>query len=218
MSKVIVSPSLLGYPFDDVKSAVKDIERSGAPWIHLDIMDGNFVPPITFGAQLVKNIRDDSNLFFDTHLMVLHPETHIKDFILSGVDAITIHYESTIHVHRVLMMIKDGGKKAGISIVPSTPVSAILPILDMVDIVLVMSVNPGYGGQKFIENSIFKIQELDAIRKEKGYSFKISADGGINDKNATVVKKAGADILVAGSSFYSVKDKKGFVENLSSSI
>lgn len=218
MSKIIVSPSLLAFKFNDINRALDTVSKSTAPWVHLDVMDGNFVPPITFGAQLIKDSRPYSRLFFDTHLMVNHPETHIKDFASSGSDAITIHLESTVHVNRALMMIKDEDKMAGISIVPSTPVQSLLPVLDMVDIVLVMSVNPGYGGQKFIDNSVDKISLLNAIRKDKNYNFKISVDGGVNESNAEILKKNGADILVTGSSFVKAEDKRLFVEKLSSRI
>ena len=218
MNKIIVSPSLLAFPFDNVENDLKIIEGSGAPWVHLDVMDGNFVPPLTFGAKLVEDARKKSKLFFDTHLMVNHPETHIKDFAKSGSDAITIHFESTVHIHRVLNMIKDENKLAGISIVPSTPVSLLSNVLDLVDIVLVMSVNPGWGGQQFIESSIDKIKYLDTIRKEKNYRYKISVDGGVNENNALTLKQSGVDILVAGSAFLKAEDKRSFVEKLSSRI
>ena len=212
---VIVSPSLLAFPFSNADAAIKTIAESTAPWVHLDVMDGTFVPPITFGAQFVADIRKNSELFFDTHLMVEHPETHIDSFVKAGSNAITIHKEATVHLDRVLNYIKAQGVLSGVSIVPSTAISEIEPILGIVDIVLVMSVNPGYGGQKFIDYSLDKIKLLSDIRKEKGYFYKISVDGGVNESTSELVKKSGADILVAGSAFERASDKKEFVKKLS---
>ena len=142
--KTIVSPSLLAFDFSDVRSSLKTIKESSAPWVHFDVMDGHFVPPITFGSQLISSSRPHSDLFFDTHLMVEKPENFIDDFAKAGSDAITVHYESTVHLNRVIGMIKKHSIMAGVSIVPSTPVSALSEILEYVDLVLVMSVNPGW--------------------------------------------------------------------------
>lgn len=211
----IVSPSLLAFDFSDIRSALEIIKNSSAPWVHFDVMDGHFVPPITFGAQLISSSRPHSSLFFDTHLMVEKPENFIDDFILAGSDAITVHYESTVHLNRVINSIKKRGIKAGVSIVPSTPVGVLSEILEIVDIVLVMSVNPGWGGQGFIPSSINKIKQLDRIRDEKHYSYIISVDGGVTKENACDLKCAGADVLVTGSSFVKEDDKRAFVEKLS---
>lgn len=213
--KTIVSPSLLAFDFSDVRSSLKTIKESSAPWVHFDVMDGHFVPPITFGSQLISSSRPHSDLFFDTHLMVEKPENFIDDFAKAGSDAITVHYESTVHLNRVIGMIKKHSIMAGVSIVPSTPVSALSEILEYVDLVLVMSVNPGWGGQDFIPSSLNKIKLLDEIRQIEHYSYKISVDGGVSAQNAEDLKHCGADILVTGSSFVKAPDKRAFVEKIS---
>ena len=213
--KTIVSPSLLAFDFSDVRSSLKSIKESSAPWVHFDVMDGHFVPPITFGSQLISSSRPHSDLFFDTHLMVEKPENFIDDFAKAGSDAITVHYESTVHLNRVIGMIKKHSIMAGVSIVPSTPVSALSEILEYVDLVLVMSVNPGWGGQDFIPSSLNKIKMLDEIRQIEHYSYKISVDGGVTAQNAEDLKHCGADILVTGSSFVKAPDKRAFVEKIS---
>lgn len=213
--KTIVSPSLLAFDFSDVRSSLRTIKESSAPWVHFDVMDGHFVPPITFGSQLISSSRPHSDLFFDTHLMVEKPENFIDDFAKAGSDAITVHYESTVHLNRVIGMIKKHSIMAGVSIVPSTPVSALSEILEYVDLVLVMSVNPGWGGQDFIPSSLNKIKMLDEIRQIEHYSYKISVDGGVTAQNAEDLKHCGADILVTGSSFVKAPDKRAFVEKIS---
>lgn len=213
--KTIVSPSLLAFDFSDVRSSLRTIKESSAPWVHFDVMDGHFVPPITFGSQLIASSRPHSDLFFDTHLMVEKPENFIDDFVKAGSDAITVHYESTVHLNRVIGMIKKHSIMAGVSIVPSTPVSALSEILEYVDLVLVMSVNPGWGGQDFIPSSLNKIKMLDEIRQIEHYSYKISVDGGVSAQNAEDLKHCGADILVTGSSFVKAPDKRAFVEKIS---
>ena len=213
--KTIVSPSLLAFDFSDVRSSLRIIKESSAPWVHFDVMDGHFVPPITFGSQLISSSRPHSDLFFDTHLMVEKPENLIDDFAKAGSDAITVHYESTVHLNRVIGMIKKHSIMAGVSIVPSTPVSALSEILEYVDLVLIMSVNPGWGGQDFIPSSLNKIKMLDEIRQIEHYSYKISVDGGVSAQNAEDLKHCGADILVTGSSFVKAPDKRAFVEKIS---
>ena len=213
--KTIVSPSLLAFDFSDVRSSLKTIKESSATWVHFDVMDGHFVPPITFGSQLISSSRPHSDLFFDTHLMVEKPENFIDDFAKAGSDAITVHYESTVHLNRVIGMIKKHSIMAGVSIVPSTPVSALSEILEYVDLVLIMSVNPGWGGQDFIPSSLNKIKMLDEIRQIEHYSYQISVDGGVSAQNAEDLKHCGADILVTGSSFVKAPDKRAFVEKIS---
>ena len=194
MKGTLLAPSLLSADFSDLKSAVKKIEDDGGSIVHIDVMDGQFVPQITYGQPVIKSIRKLTKLPFDS-------------FAESGADWITFHYESTVHIDRLINHIHDLGKKCGISIVPSTPVTAISEILHLVDLVLVMSVNPGFGGQSFIPYSLKKIEELKKIREEKQLDFKISVDGGVNEKNWPDVASAGADILVSGSAFFSGKLK-----------
>lgn len=207
MKGTLLAPSLLSADFSDLKSAVKKIEDDGGSVVHIDVMDGQFVPQITYGQPVIKSIRKLTKLPFDVHLMVEKPELMVDSFAESGADWITFHYESTVHIDRLINHIHDLGKKCGISIVPSTPVAAISEILHLVDLVLVMSVNPGFGGQSFIPYSLKKIEELKKIREEKNLGFKISVDGGVNEKNWSEVASAGADILVSGSAFFSGKLK-----------
>ncbi|MCR5731752.1 MAG: ribulose-phosphate 3-epimerase [Sphaerochaetaceae bacterium] len=209
-----IAPSVLSANFSDMKQAVYDIEYSSAEYVHLDVMDGSFVPEITFGSKLVNDIRPLSSKVFDVHLMVNRPENHIDSFAKAGADIITIHQESTIHIHRVLQMIKSRNLKCGISIVPSTPVCMITPILEMVDLVLVMTVNPGYGGQKLIQSCLDKVIELKEIREREDYSYEISVDGGINLATVQDAAAAGIDVAVAGSAFFSASDKNTFVESM----
>ncbi|MFA5513739.1 MAG: ribulose-phosphate 3-epimerase [Sphaerochaetaceae bacterium] len=210
--KGIVAPSILSADFSKIDSELIQLIENGVKYIHLDVMDGSFVPPITFGAKLVKDIRYHRELILDTHLMVVNPEKHISTFANAGSDIITVHSEASLHLHSTLMAIKKEGKQAGVSIVPSTPVSSIKLILGLVEVVLVMSVNPGYGGQKFIPFSLDKIRELDRIRKEENLSFKITVDGGVNEENGFAILEAGADILVMGSAYFSAKDRKGLIK------
>ncbi|MDC7239185.1 MAG: ribulose-phosphate 3-epimerase [Spirochaetales bacterium] len=207
MKKLIkCAPSVLASDFTRIADGIKLIEDAGAEWVHLDVMDGSFVPEITFGAQMVKSIRKLTKLPLDVHLMVDHPETQIQSFLDAGSDYITFHPEAVIHSHRVIQMIKEGGAKAGISIVPSTPVSLIEELLPFVDLILVMSVNPGYGGQKLIPQCLDKIVLLNEIKKKKGYTYEISIDGGVNRETIKDCRKAGIDVFVAGSAFFGSED------------
>jgi ribulose-phosphate 3-epimerase len=205
---------MLSADFSRVAEAVSMIGETSAQWIHLDVMDGSFVPNISFGPKFIEDMRPQSSLIFDTHLMIESPERYVTHFARAGSDIITVHSEATVHLHRTIAAIHDEGKQAGISIVPSTPVSAIDLMLEEVELVLVMSVNPGFGGQKFIPSSLGKIKELDTIRRERGLSFRISVDGGVNAANAGTLVAAGADVLVMGSAFFSAPDKKGMVARL----
>ena len=200
--KIIFAPSLLSGNFADVIGSVKLIEESKADWIHLDVMDGVFVPNITFGHKMVHDINKITELPLDVHLMTVHPENHIKEFIDAGANYITFHIETAVHSHRIIQQIKESGCKAGVSIVPGTPVSALTELLPFLDLILIMSVNPGFGGQSLIITTLDKIKFLDDLRTKNGYNYLISIDGGVNRNNAEKIIEKGTDILISGSSFF----------------
>ena len=204
--RILVAPSLLAADFGYMAEAVRKIEMGKGDWVHWDIMDGSFVPNITFGPQMVSSLRHHTTLPFDVHLMISHPENFIEKFAQAGADTITIHYESVVHIHRLLAEIKKLGKKAGISIVPSTPAAALTEILPCVDLVLVMTVNPGFGGQTLIEHTLTKVSFFSRIKQEIGYSFLIEVDGGINRQTCKKAIISGAEVLVAGASVFNSED------------
>ncbi len=210
----IIAPSLLSADFSQLVSGIELINQSGAEWIHFDVMDGSFVPPITFGAKMVKDARKHSSLIFDVHLMTEHPETRIEDFAEAGADYITFHPEAAVHAHRIVQQIHKTGKKAGISIVPSTPVSFIRELCPFADLILIMTVNPGYGGQTLIRECLDKVSLLRALREEKGYGYLLSVDGGINKDTSVSARDAGTDVMVAGTAFFSAENPKQAVKNL----
>lgn len=202
MENCLLAPSILSADFCDLKKSIAQIEGAGGSVVHIDVMDGMFVPQISFGQPLVESIRPLTKLPFDVHLMTEHPENQIASFAKVGADWLTFHIEACVHAHRLVTQIHDMEKKAGVSLVPSTPVSAISELLGSVDLVLVMTVNPGFGGQKMIDFCVDKIRQLVKIRDERKLDFKISVDGGVNSKTIATVKDAGADIIVSGSSFF----------------
>jgi len=218
MQSIIVAPSLLSADFSEAGVAVKKIEESGSSWLHLDIMDGRFVPNISFGPKMVADLRKKSTLFFDVHLMTMEPDTLADSFIEAGADAITFHIEACVHTHRLLQRIRAAGKEAGISIVPTTPLSMVEEALRHVDLVLVMTVNPGFGGQKLIPSCLDKVARIRDFRNEEGLSFKIAVDGGMNLETSRVAVQAGADVIVAGSAFFDSNDAKGFVRGIQSYV
>jgi ribulose-phosphate 3-epimerase len=198
----LVAPSILSADFGYLADEVKRIEEGGGDWVHLDIMDGVFVPNITFGPLMVSSLRHHSRLPFDTHLMIVQPEKYISSFADAGSDIITIHYEATVHAHRLLSQIREIGKKAGISIVPSTPAQMLAEILPELDLILVMTVNPGFGGQQLIPQTLRKVSQLAEMRRNGNHRYLIEVDGGINRETCKLALDAGADVLVAGSAVF----------------
>ncbi len=207
--KIIVAPSLLAADFSKLREEIQEVESYGAEYLHLDVMDGNFVPNISFGAPVISSIRKYSNLVFDVHLMVENPDRFIKDMVDAGADVITIHAEATKHLNRTIQLIKSYGKKVGVALNPSTPFDVIKYDLKDIDMVLIMTVNPGFGGQAFIEGMLQKIRDLRSIDP----NIDIQVDGGINNKTSKLVKEAGANILVAGSYLFK-GDYKQKIESL----
>ena len=198
----LLAPSILSADFSDLGASLALIQSRGGDFIHIDVMDGHFVPNLTIGPPVVKALRSKTNLPFDVHLMVSNPEDYIQQFADAGADWITFHIEASIHAHRLVSLIHDAGLKAGISIVPSTPVSALKELLPIVDLVLVMTVNPGFGGQSMIPSCLEKVRELKKIQHECNFSYIVSVDGGVNSKTLSSVLEAGTDVVVSGSAFF----------------
>lgn len=215
----ILSPSLLSADFSRLKEELQDITDGGATYLHIDVMDGSFVPSISFGMPVIKSLRSVTELCFDVHLMIDNPERYIKDFVDCGANIITVHAEATNHLNRVLMQIKESGLKAGVSLNPATPLSVLEHVLEYVDMVLIMSVNPGFGGQQYIPNTTEKIKALRKMIEEKGLDIDIEVDGGVKTSNVKEVLEAGANVIVAGSAVFNDKtleNTKAFIEVLNS--
>ncbi len=215
---VKIAPSILSADFSKLGAEIKDVEAGGAAYIHVDVMDGHFVPNITIGPLIVEAIKPITNLPLDVHLMIENPDAYIPMFVEAGASIITVHQEACTHLHRTIQLIKSLGVKAGVVLNPGTPAIMIKDILQDVDMVLIMTVNPGFGGQSFIHSQIDKIKQIDAWRKDANLSFEIEIDGGVNPQTAKLCTDAGADVLVAGSAVFNKADRKQAIEDIIASV
>lgn len=210
----LISPSILNADFSKLAEEIALAEKGGADWVHCDIMDGHFVPNISFGPFIVKTAKRITRLPLDVHLMIENPDLYIEEFVKSGADIVTVHQEAVIHLNRTVQHIKSLGAKAGVSINPSTPVSVLKEIAEFADMVLIMTVNPGFGGQSFIESSLRKIREAVRLREEMNADFLIEVDGGISSENIKKISDAGADVFVVGSAIFKSGDIPGTIAGL----
>ena len=212
MKKIL--PSILSADFANLERDVKELEQIGIDMFHIDVMDGNFVPNISFGFPIIEAIRSKTDKIFDCHLMIARPEEYVERFCNAGCDMVSFHIEATNHADRVIQIIKNSGKKAGIVLNPQTPIESVKYLLPKLDYVLIMTVNPGFGGQKFISEMLEKIEELAKIREEKGYSFLIQVDGGVNVETSKLCRDRGSDLLVCGSFLFGTEDKEKILGEL----
>lgn len=209
-----IAPSLLSANFGNLQADIQMINESEADWLHLDVMDGRFVPNITFGMMIVEKAKKLCNKPLDTHLMIVEPEKYVKDFVKAGSDVVSVHVEASTHLHRTIQMIKEAGAKAGAVLNPHTPVEQVFDVLEDLDLVLIMSVNPGFGGQKFIYRALHKIKKLKDEIITRNLDCVIEVDGGVGLHNAQKVLEAGADVLVAGSAVFGSADPKDTIQKL----
>ncbi|SHN15645.1 ribulose-phosphate 3-epimerase [Gracilibacillus kekensis] len=209
-----IAPSILSADFSILKEEIEDVIAGGADYIHIDVMDGHYVPNITIGPLVLSSIRPITDATLDVHLMIENPDQYVQDFVNAGADIITVHVEAAPHLHRTIHMIKEAGVKPGVVINPATPVEMIKPILKDVDLVLFMTVNPGFGGQSFIPEVLDKVNKAAKWREELGLSFEIEVDGGVNPETAKQCIDAGVDVLVAGSAIFNEKDRKQAIEKI----
>lgn len=212
MNRALVAPSILSADFSNLRDSLSLVAKSHADWLHLDIMDGRFVPNLTFGPKMVSDLRPHSSLAFDVHLMTEEPDRLIPEFIEAGANWITFHIEASVHAHRLAIMIRQKGARTGIALVPSTSISVIEELLPYVDLVLVMTVNPGFSGQSMIASCLKKVTRLKELRAKMGLNFLISVDGGVNRDTIPTVLASGVDVVVMGSAFFSSNDPSSEVE------
>lgn len=214
MKTKLIAPSVLSADFGNLQRDIEMINSSQADWFHVDVMDGRFVPNISFGFPVMKAIQEHAKKFVDVHLMIVEPEKYVEEFINYGADLVSVHYEACTHLHRTINLIQDKGAKAGVVLNPSTPVWVLEDIITEVDLVLLMSVNPGFGGQKFIENTYKKIKETKELILENNSTALIEIDGGVNTENAPKLFEAGADVLVAGNAVFASENPERTIELL----